>query len=59
MLEGFEVKKSQWAIVGLEDGRGSPAKDRWQLLEAGKGKKMDSLFPRASRMNTSLPTPLY
>lgn len=52
---GFEVRKSQQAIAGLEDGRGSPAKDCWQPLDAGKGKEMDSLFPKASRINTSLP----
>lgn len=57
--EGFEVRKSQRAIVDLEDGRGSPAKDCWQPLETGRGKEMDYLFPKASRINTSLPTPWY
>lgn len=59
MSEGFKVRKSQWGSVGLEDGRRSPAKDCWQLLEAGNDEEMDSLFPAASGINTRLPTPLF
>ena len=38
----IRVRKTRPAIRGFEDGRGLGAKERRQLLEAGKGKKTDS-----------------
>lgn len=39
-----DVKRTQLAIAGFEDGMGTRANACGQLLEAGKGKKMDSLL---------------
>lgn len=52
--ERFKVKKTQRAVIGLDDGRGPPVKDSRQPLEAGKGKEMDSFFPRPCRRKTDL-----
>lgn len=37
--EGTDGRNSQQAIVGLEDGRGSLAKNCWLPLKAGKARK--------------------
>ena len=52
-------RKTQQAIPGFEDRRKPQAKESRQLPEAGKDKKINVFFPRASEMNVTLLTPWF